>query len=364
MRVNVAQLRSLISIVALVLGTTTIGSGVAAALPITSIPSNLSGTLRPEGNVCPSVWFVGARGSGQTLNSSEHDMGPEVSYMDSVVESALSDSGVSSFGWKPVEYPAASAQLLAPSPDEVLALRVAANDPLAVDLAVPAIEAYIANHVRPYDDSIDAGINGAESAVRTAVDECPNSEIVMAGYSQGAIAIHDAENSLARNSPSLFSHIAATLLLGDGDRVPNTQAVLFGTASRLSSGIRVYPHLVHARDVPSPATTAEIANAGDVVADFSFRNDDSKQKVRTAISTHEAYINDTHESSLSCSVNILACAATWAATIVKPKVESTGLPGSPTISGALGVPTGELVTGNTQTDVAIQENVSQGDAWV
>ena len=323
--------------------------------------------LQSGSTSCPSVWFVGAQGSGQTYVSSQHGMGPEVSYMGSVVEDTLQKYGVS-FGWQPINnYTAASVSVLYPSSLEVDALEVSAEglsigQPLAASLASPAIANYIARHVRPYEQSIQSGIVGAEQAVNTIVAKCPNSQIVMAGYSQGAIAIHDAEYSLSRTSPSEYTHVAATLLLGDGDRVPSTRAMLFGSAPRSSSGIRVYLHLVTPHDVASPSTTAEIANAGDVVADFSLRKDDSRGKWQTSISTHEAYVTDLTKSSLSCSVNILGCAAAWAASVVLPKVQQSENLGSPTIAGASEFPLGTTISGNTLTDQAIQENSSQGDA--
>jgi len=288
--------------------------------------------------------------------------------MSSVIENALESSGVSTFGWQqPVGYNAVSVNVLKPSSVEIGALKIAAASlssglPIATAIGEPAIVDYIERHLIPYDRSIQTGISGTEQAVSTIVAQCPEAKIVIAGYSQGAIAVHDAENALARNSPSQFSHIVATILLGDGDRVPSTKAVLFGTANRSSSGIRVYLHQVAPHDVPSPATTAEVANSGDVVADFSLRKDDSSEKWRSALSTHTSYVEDTQKGNLSCSDNPLGCAASWAASIVLKSVVPNQDPGSPTVAGAFQVPIGVTVSGNTTSDQAIQTNSSMNDA--
>jgi hypothetical protein len=83
----------------------------------------------------------------------------------------------------------------------------------------------------------------------------PDTRIVLAGYSQVAVAVHDAENYLAVNKPDAFSQVAGTLLLGDPDRVQRTRAKGFGTATGTAEGLRIFLHLVKARDVPDPSTT-------------------------------------------------------------------------------------------------------------
>ncbi len=108
----------------------------------------------------------------------------------------------------------------------------------------------------------------------------------MAGYSQGAVAIHDAENYLVKNQPAEFSHIAGTLLLGDPDRVPHTKAMLFGTSPAAGEGVRVYFKLVKAHDVPAPATTANIANKNDIVGDFAIGH---LLHAASAIKVHTSY---------------------------------------------------------------------------
>jgi hypothetical protein len=151
---------------------------------------------------------------------------------------------------------------------------------------VAAAAAYIRSSVDPYVASIRRGIAGAEKAVHTVLAECPKARIVMAGYSQGAIAVHAAEIYLAENRPGEFSHIAGTLLLGDPDRVPRTKAKMFGSSSARAEGLLVRLGLVSPRDVPDPATTANIANADDIVGDFALTH---LLDAGAAVRVHENY---------------------------------------------------------------------------
>jgi Cutinase len=184
-----------------------------------------------------------------------------------------------------------------------------------------AAAAYIRSSVDPYLASIQQGIADAEKAVHTVLAECPKARIVMAGYSQGAIAVHDAENYLAANRRAEFSHIAGTLLLGDPDRVPHTKVKMFGSSSAGAEGLRVRLGLVSPHDVPDPATTANIANANDIVGDFALRH---LLHAGEAIQVHENYAvtkngKTTYEPVLGDAANWVASKIGTAQTVPLPK---------------------------------------------
>ncbi len=317
--------------------TATLMSVMGVTLPShATIPSS-----RPLGRsahaTCAPVWFIGARGSGEKALKSQYGLGIEVYKMEQAARDFLGHAGVRLSVLADV-YQAASVKVLVPSTSE-------AENFLTSPGAIPY---YIDHNADPYLASITAGITDAENALRTVLTLCPNAQIIMAGYSQGAIAMHDAEVSLAQNSPSEFSHIAATLLLGDGDRVPSTRAHLFGSASSSASGIRVALHLVRPVDVPSPSSTAEIADRGDIVADFSFLGDWT-----VGAKVHTGYQKNQRDQ------NMLAAAARWAAGLALSRVRSAGLVlGSPTIAGAQDVPMGVTLSGNTFTDAGSTTNRS------
>lgn len=238
-----------------------------------------SGAAGASGH-CDPVWFIGARGSGGTQSKSTDGMGPEIHDMYLVVDSDLKAKGLTTAPMA-VDYAAASVDVL--KPDAAVVNYLENNDTAA------ATHAYIDSSVDKYDASMDDGIRQAEADVAAVLSTCPAAKIIMAGYSQGAVAVHDAENYLAKNKPAEFAHIAGTLLLGDPDRVAHTKAKTFGTALGSAKGLRVYFHLVKAHDVPAPATTAEIANAHDIVANFAFKDVTNGKARKQATGVHTSY---------------------------------------------------------------------------
>ena len=275
---------------------------------------------------CPAVWFLGARGSGEKEAASTHEMGPEVNYMASVVKAKVNAEGLT-FGWLANLYSADSVDDLSPSKSELLLLGSGPQG-LANFLA-----AYKLDNLDKYDASIAQGIAVAELSVQRALASCPNAQIIVAGYSQGAIVTHNAENFLARHDPGEFSHIVGTLLLGDGDRVPDTKARLFGTAPKDATGIRVYLHAVKSHDVPAPGPTAEIANNDDLVADFAISHIDSLSRWKKAKWVH------TKSYDTAAGQRLLAAAAAWVAS--KVNVPSRGGSGNWSVIAAPVPPRGE-----------------------
>lgn len=256
------------------------------------------------------VWFLGARGSGESANGYD-GMGPPIDHMASVIASDLAAKGLR-MARLANPYNADSVSDLKPNAT-VLALLAAGN------LAAAAAE-YIHTSVDRYDASTQQGIQEAEYDVGVVLADCPSAKIIMAGYSQGAVAVHDAENYLAKNKPAEFSHIAGTLLLGDPDRVPYTKAKLFGTSAARAEGLRVYLKLVRKHDVPDPATTANIANANDIVGDFALKH---LLHASAAIAVHKDYAHLVN--GVMKYEPVLDAAAHWVAT----KIPGLG-PNAPT----------------------------------
>ncbi len=249
---------------------------------------------------CPDVWFLGARGSGEGESPSTHGMGKEVDYMRSVVEAKAKAEGMT-FTWLPNTYSADSVNDLIPSASELLLLRGGVRG------ITTFLVKYELDNLDKYDASVAQGIAVAKVSVHTVLARCPNAQILMAGYSQGAIVTHDVENFLAQHDQGEFSHIVGTLLLGDGDRVPDTKARLFGSAPKDATGIRVYLHVVKSRDAPAPGSTAEIANNNDIVADFAISHIDSLSRCKKAAFAH------TKSYDTAAGQKLLAAAAAWVA---------------------------------------------------
>jgi cutinase len=232
-----------------------------------------SSVAAPHG--CRDVMFIGARGSGEPLRVKKgrqlvtvyHGVGKPVDYMAGLLEKDVSAYG-ETMGILPVNYNADSVDELKPSKKELAAM-VAAGP-----TGAPAI--FEAKNLRPYEASIAQGVTNTLGAIHGALDGCPETELVLAGYSQGAMAIHQAELRLEREGDEeALNAIGGTLLLGDGDRAPNTRAKIFGGAPAGGEGVQVYFGRFKPIDVPEPETTAEICVTGDIVCDFKFHLDEA-----------------------------------------------------------------------------------------
>jgi hypothetical protein len=272
---------------------------IAGACSTTAVPASASGA-------CANVVFIGAAGSGE-LEPSQNpsrfdDMGPEVHHMAEVMQTRLAQRNLT-LKMLPVSYPADSVNDLKPSWTEGVEL-------LTLGPIAGAV-IYSQNNVARYDASIQAGINATVAEATATVSSCPGTMLVLSGYSQGAIAVHDAEVAL---SASVLGHVAGTLILGDGDRVPNSAAQTFGTAPKADEGLRTYLHLVHAHDVPIPSTTAEICNADDIVCDFSWG---TLTNVSRAVTVHTSYSSAGPNGTTTYSP-LLASAALWLANKISP----------------------------------------------
>jgi hypothetical protein len=241
------------------------GNVVGALLPFLVVAMLLiaptAGQAKPPpAGSCPDVLFIGARGSGES-GSGHHGMGKPVDYMGTRLGDLLWSNQRETLGFQAVRYEAAPVSKLYPSSTE--ATLFALNPALLTTV-------YVARHLRPYLASIEDGVDKAVGEVKSASSRCPDTELVLAGYSQGAMASHQAERRLLKEDEDALEAIGGTLLLGDGDRMPGTKAKLIGGASRFTSGIRVaLGGIATLRDVVEPETTVEICAAGDLVCDYA-----------------------------------------------------------------------------------------------
>ncbi|MEV0673696.1 cutinase family protein [Mycobacterium sp. NPDC050441] len=136
--------------------------------------------------------------------------------------------------------------------------------------------------------SVDAGAAALGNQYAAFTQQCPSSEVVLAGYSQGAMVVHRNLAALA-GSPNL----AAALLIADGDRLPADPTVNLGTATAVSStrkGVaQDWPILAHAPAPLSPSVgnrTISVCDRGDAVCDS---DPDADEVTATAIAVHTSY---------------------------------------------------------------------------
>lgn len=264
-------------------------------------------------SACADVTYIGAAGSGELAASQNpgaySNMGPEVNDMASVMKARLLARGLT-LTRVPVIYPAASTSLLSPNAEEAALL---ALGPIGLGGALTLY----AGNVDSYMASIQTGIANTISTAKHQLSECPGTELVLAGYSQGAIAVHHAELEMVSDGDgNLINHIAGTLLLGDGDRYPNSAAKLFGAAPKADEGVRTYFRMIQPQDVPWPSTTAEICNDRDIVCDFNLGTFADLLNDLQPIHVHEGY--KTSSGSTYTYSPLLAQAADWLANKISP----------------------------------------------
>ena len=310
-----------------------------------------SGSPRESSAVaCQQVYVLGARGSGEAATTQFHGMGPEVDKMAAVVQSVLKANGIGAVTTLNVGYAADSVNDLTPTAYE---LALFASNPVAGALY------YYQHNVEKYLGSISGGIADTVSEAKYVHAQCPHALLILAGYSQGAMVMHQAELQLAAaHNTGVLGQIAGTLLLGDGDRVSGTAARLFGTSVARSQGVRTYVGQNNGKDVPAPATTANICNAGDIVCDFGLK---TVENASHGIKVHESYAAAGKNGTYTYDP-ALTKAATWVAELagarLTPPVSFTG--GDFTAITALSA-TDAWAVGSTSTGILTAH--WNGTAW-
>ncbi|MGH3675745.1 MAG: cutinase family protein [Mycobacterium sp.] len=137
--------------------------------------------------------------------------------------------------------------------------------------------------------SVDTGKAALGGQYAAFTQRCPNTKVVLAGYSQGAMVVHRNLHELAA-SPNL----AAALLIADGDRLPEDTTVNIGTApagpDEVGGAAQDWPILAHAPD-ELPANvgvrTISVCDAGDAVCDYN--PDAEEETTATAVAIHTSY---------------------------------------------------------------------------
>jgi hypothetical protein len=263
------------------------------------------------------------------------------------VQTVLEADGIKSFMTLNIGYPAEDAvKDLTPTTQELYDF---IHDPVA------GLILYYQDNVKRFLGSISAGIASAVSEITYVHRECPHAVLILAGYSQGAMVMHQAELQLtAAHDTGVPGQIAGTLLLADGDRVSRTAAREFGTSTDRSQGVRTYLRQSSGKDVPAPSATANICDAGDIVCDFG---------LNTAIAWLKG--EEIH-TSYGKEPGLLNAAATWiaelAAARLTPPVTFPGgeLSGVTAISATDAWAVGDTSAGAIVSTLTVHWN---GTAW-
>ncbi|MET0475092.1 MAG: cutinase family protein [Mycobacterium sp.] len=120
-------------------------------------------------------------------------------------------------------------------------------------------------------DSVKEGTAAAGKQFAAFTEQCPDTKVVLAGYSQGAMVIHRNLEDLADDP-----HVAAALLVADGDRLPADTTVNMGSTAivpGVGKGVaQEHSFLASAPTSKLPpeigARTVSVCDVGDPVCDY------------------------------------------------------------------------------------------------
>ena len=145
--------------------------------------------------------------------------------------------------------------------------------------------------------SVGDGTDAVAEQFTAFTERCPDTKVVLAGYSQGAMVVHRNLYDLAGDP-----RVAAALLIADGDRLPVDTTVNLGSTtlapSRGKGVAQEHSLLASANTSMLPpaigARTVSVCDVGDPVCDY---DSDTAAVSDTAIAIHTAYapaVSGTH----------------------------------------------------------------------
>lgn len=151
-------------------------------------------------------------------------------------------------------------------------------------------EVVTARSAKRWARGISGATDRAVEQLRAAARACPQQQLVLAGYSQGAAVVHRTLVGVRRN-PAITARITAAVLVGDPDRVRDTTAMIGGMPKAPRSARGVLNVLTApVADVPQRGVVYPVwslCNKGDVVCDFG------PTRLRDALRAHNSYRSTT-----------------------------------------------------------------------
>lgn len=246
---------------------------------------------------CQDVLFLGARGSGQQEKDNS-GYGPEMDAVRRVVETELAGLRVKSMR---VQYASESTNTLYPTQKQaalLLPLTLPGGQVIGSATGSAAAFEYYNTRYKTYMRSIQDGVDEILLILRLRRG-CANERILLAGYSQGAIAMHRALLTLSDNRESgILNRIDGIALIADGDRRPGARGELLGAPAAASgSGIASY-FQDQKRDLPRSLkqATINVCDKGDLVCDFAWSN------IKIGVGIHTSYTTRTELSAAARAI--------------------------------------------------------------
>ncbi len=225
---------------------------------------------------CPPILYIGARGSG--------DIGPGTPGWTSYPVVNQNDPG--GFG---ATVNSAFNRLF---DDETRDGDFLQNEAYSVDYAANSVW-YLPLEANLYFSNLQLGVNWTMNLLTSTAAACPNEQIVLMGYSQGAMVMHRVIHDLDGTSSGqkILARLDAAILIADGDQVRNDNEIDFGSASSSAYGVgHLFPAISHSTGTPFPRNLASriirVCNSHDPVCDATFLHE-------ADFSVHTSYAGST-----------------------------------------------------------------------
>ena len=255
-----------------------------------SVASSVNGT---SGEVtCKDAVFIAVTGSGEYFDGAGNlSVSPTLKKVYSGFTAVFDEKG-KTYKKRVLDYPALSVDTLFEDLDS------GSTPANARQLFQENLPKYLAGK--------DAGITALYSAVANSRAKCPSQDIVLAGYSQGAMVVHEFLQEYAATSGPNKHAIKAVVLVADPMRVGNSEVFNFGDAPSDSRGICKYMSALincntgdTVREVPAlyRSSTIAMCNQYDIVCDTptavsTFWSLGLEQIKSTGTMVHEGYAAD------------------------------------------------------------------------
>ena len=251
-------------------------------------------SLRPltgPRRACTALTFISVRGSGESSTGpSDMAASPVTQRIYTEMISRL-PAGTPKPSFQQLPYEALSTDVLAAGVKKAPSLKA------AVDRFFQNLAAYISGE--------KVGVVNLASFISRTEARCPHAGFVLAGYSQGAMVIHDYLALLATGSASERNAIRGVALVADPERMPDSWVLNFGTAQFDGYGVcHASEHILRVAVCVSGASTQDVPRAyrnvwqvcddGDIVCDTSVlfhlnTLNGWKAQVEGGVITHTAY---------------------------------------------------------------------------
>lgn len=130
------------------------------------------------------------------------------------------------------------------------------------------------------------GVDRALAALGQAALDCPDQQVLLAGYAHGAAVVHRVLGAL-QGHPDILSRVAGAALVSDPDRLARSAAALVGAPAAGPRRSGVFAVVGTVADVPPATSTFAVVNvctARDLVCDPV--NNPAKEALRLARSYH------------------------------------------------------------------------------